>query len=247
MAPKIFQLSLFNDPPKLILDPAGRSEHLTETGRRKPKPRRRSSSQKSIADILSQRDGTREEWNRAMREIFLVDHDEFPPGLHKSKYCGCMVEIRQHNTFAAHLCPEHEELDPNCFELSFERLVIRKKSEEFRQWYYRLPMAGVESPAWDKLRQLALLPKEFGFEKPKEWLGKTVTIDEEFGSCGCSYTVRPYDIEGIPWQVRTSHVYLLIKIGACGNYGNSCPRPNLPIGVKASREVNKIIAQYRRV
>ncbi|MCL5003732.1 MAG: hypothetical protein M1352_00500 [Patescibacteria group bacterium] len=240
-------MRLFDDQSAKVLDPAGQTSHLTQEGRRKPRPRRRSSDEKSIAGLLLQRDGTREEWNRILRYIFLADTDEFPPGLYRSKYCGCMVEIRQGNTYTAHLCPEHEELDPNCFELPFEKLVIKKRVEEFRQWYYKLPMAGVEKDAWGAFRGLALLPWDFGFKKPQEWLSKTVTIEAKYGACGCSYTMRRYNVEGVPWHARTGHVYLLVKIGSCGNHGNSCQRPNLPIGNKASRQINQIIAQYRRV
>lgn len=211
-----------------------------------PKTSKKHQGELSLLALLERRNGSREEWGRFVYHV-LVEIRDWRNGFYYAD-CGCSFEYRAGNVYPNNVCHSpHETIWDANFD-SDEEVLIAAAVRKSKAWYFQLPEARIAAEAWEYFARWSLIPRDYGYKNPKEWLGKVVTIEPEYGAtCGCSFKFQEYIIEGIPWQFRKSRIILMVKYVSCGNYNNSCARPGMPIGTRASREINKIIDQYRVV
>lgn len=197
---------------------------------------------KGLVWLFAQRGGTPKLWGRFVYSLFHFDPADFPRGRYRAQHCTCIVVVNAHGIEPSP-CSEHPGLAGAYFVPTAEMGVMGRAWATAQSWYGSLPWAHLPHDGFTALRLLALRPAEYGIDNARELAGKVVTIDKQYGSCGCSYKVKRFDIPGLPWQCRTGHIWLLVKEGECG-HKDSCAHPKLPVGRKAVVEINRTIKQY---
>lgn len=216
--------------------------HPKTKSRPGPKVSRKHREKLDLLALLDRRSGSGEEWGRFIYHVFIKVRD-WTNGAYTAQ-CTCSFEYQNGDVFPNNVCDGHETIWDADFESEGE-VLIGAKIRTAKDWYYQLPRANLPPEAERELREVCLIAEDFDYDS-RGWVGKIVTIEPEYGNtCGCSFKVREYEIEGIPWQIRKGYIRLMTKYADCGNHNNSCTRPTLLKDGQASQTIKQIIARHR--